>query len=188
MKNKTFKALIIVIVVQIVAFVGMVGYSNIAMKMINDTEEYKMKIEPYYVDGKTVYFDIVAKDGTIEYHLLSDFYYTLFEVKDGYAYIYDYTDEKPDTEQYMYLHNERSLQLAEYKINGLDGMNYDSFDNVVIDNAYITFKVHNGNLKVTGMYVGDITIEEWLLEPVTKSTELDDENMLDAIVDEDLLS
>ncbi len=188
MKNKTFKALIAVIVVQIVVFVGMSAYSIASINALKDAEEYKMKIEPDVMVSNVVHYDVVSGLFYVDY-IDHKNEYALIDISDGYAYFDDYVHRKPELRPYIEINKVNSKRLQNYEINNVEGVPYYSFNNATFENAYITFKVYNGNVEVTGMYIADVPIEEWLAEPITKPTDIDDENLLedDLLLDGSLL-
>ncbi len=185
MKNNTFKALIAVIVVQILAFVGMAGYSLKSYDDMMNSMEYKMAIEPKYL-----YEDYIAFTTTVsrDYEPVSaygrDYIIIDFE-ENGLAYFSEAVDEKPDDNFYIKGSKKNSELFGKYEIEKQDShFTFDFFD-MEYRESYIIFRVNKGNAMIMGMYIDGIPVEEWIKNPTLSpsqeeynNTPLDDELLL----------
>lgn len=165
MKKLLVSALILLIIVQLFVPVSMIANKY---DILNNGAEYKFKVEP--IDpydafrGRYVYIHPpsanieVADDETAEYALLK-------RDDEGFAYIHSLSDQKPEGADYVkgesrygrfrlpidrYYMDENLAPSAEKLVRG------DRKD------AYVTVRVKNGQLVVSGLYVDGIAIEEYV--------------------------
>ncbi len=167
MKNKTLKVLISVILVQILAFIAMAGYSVKAYDDIMNSTEYKMAIRPEYLYDDKISFTTRTNP---HYRTVGVYngYVTIAFDENGYAFFNEYVEEKPDDDLYVKTNTKNNKRFNEYKIEIADeyrDLSFSMYD-IEYEEAYIIFKINKGEAIVTAVYIDDIPIEEWIKNPV----------------------
>lgn len=185
MKNNTLKAFIAVILVQILAFIGMAGYSLKSYDAIMNSMEYKMAIEPKYLyDDRIEFTTTTSRD----YENVSAYgmkYVTIDFEENGLAYFSESVDEKPEGNFYIKANKKNSKLFGTYEIEKQNRhLAFDFFD-MEYREAYIVFKVNKGNAMIVGMYIDGIPVEEWIKNPPPSPTQENYDNT--SLVDEPLL-
>lgn len=162
MKNKSFTALAVAIAVQIAAFIGMAGYSVKSHNDIMSSAEYKMSV--YLMGGysDTVYFTTVTKGHYQYVNATNNGYITIAFEEDGMAYFNEKTDKRPEGDLYVKPNMKNCEKFNNYEIKNTDNDRFYDFTDNEYTEAYITFKAHNGEATVTGLYIDDVPAEEWI--------------------------
>ncbi len=183
MKNKTLKALVIVIAVQIVAFIGMAGYSIKSYDDVMNSIEYKMAIKPgMYYDNK---IEFTTKTNS-NYRTVGVYrgYITINFDENGLAYFDEYVEDKPNGSFYVRASAKNNERFREYEVDSEVEILSFSMREAEYDEAYIIFKANRGEAVVTGVYIDGIPFEEWAKNPVFKPMEETDD---DVVLDDYLL-
>lgn len=167
-KNKTFKILIPVIILQILVFSIMIIYSVKDNTEIQYGTEYTMLVDPIYLDEGEVIFSTRTNYNEILSWYLDDYNYAVIGVdKNGKAIFCDFTVQKPQDKDYVKINDNNVEKFHTYKTE-IDKDIYYSFSNISMEEPYIKFKVKDGNVLITELGIAGISIEEWIEEPVTK--------------------
>ncbi len=177
MKNKTLKALIIVIVVQIVAFIGMAGYSIKAYDDVMNAIEYKMAIIPnMFYDNK---IEFITKTNP-NYRTVGVYggYITINFEENGMAYFDEYVEDKPEGNFYVRANIKNNEKFREYEVDSEVEISSFSMREAEYEEAYIIFKANKGEAVVTGVYIDGIPFEEWVKNPVFKPMEETEDDLL----------
>lgn len=179
MKNKPLKLLIVVIVLQIAIFSSMIVYSVRFNSEIQKEAEYTMLIDLNYMQNNEVHFSTRTNDNVIlSWYLRSENQYAILGVdENGYAIVTKVVDDKPENQAYIKIDKESVKKFRSYEITETERAYYP-FNNAELENPYIKFKVKNGKVLVTELGIAGIPIEEWLKEPVTKETEIIEDEIL----------
>lgn len=162
LKKLTLPILIIVIIVQLLVPVSMVVYGNSAQTEVEKYgTQYVLDINIASIQKGKVIFSPVQYD--LWYPLYEDKYVLLGTYEDGKAYGESVSDEKPEDGDYLKPTQRNANRLDEYPVD-YDGEILSSrYHDLYTKDAYIKVKVYEGNLAVTGLYIEDIPIEEWVV-------------------------
>lgn len=163
-KRLTFPILIFAIILQLLLPVGMIGYS---IKTNNDVKklgtEYKLAVEVSYAEDNTVY--LYPK------HWFRYMQYAFISVdEDGKAYIFDYSDERPENGDYIRMDENTYKLLESIKVDCGDP------DYVYLNKeGYLLVKVYNGNILPLELYIEDTPAGEWFSHYWEDTTVYEDE-------------
>ena len=178
MKNKSLKILIAVMVLHLAVFSTMIIYSVKLNTEIQKEKEYTMLIDLDYMQNDEVHFSTRTNDNSSLSWYRGERRYAILGVdENGYATVIDVVDDKPENQAYIRIDKESVENFRLYEIEKAE-MRYYSFNNVLLEEPYIKFKVKNGKVLVTELGIANIPIEEWLKEPVTKESEIIDDEIL----------
>lgn len=157
LKKFTLPVTVAMIIVQLLVSVGMVIYGyDIESKILTEGVEYEMDIKLNYIAEDTVVFN--TKDYYIQRSLNNNWDVVLEKDENGRmvkglsdAYK-RYNGDKP----FIRATDGNIKQLSEYEVE------YNGEVLAPIVDAYITFVLYKGNIEVTGVYLDNIPVEEWI--------------------------
>ncbi len=184
MKNKSFAALVAVIVVQVVAFIGMAGYSVKSYDDIMNSMEYKMAVKPTIAYDNVIEFNTRTRNYYHYVDATNEGYITISFEENGMAYFYERVEEKPEGNFYVKPNRKNNKRFRSYEIKGVDREQSLNFYEIDYEEAYITFKVNKGEATITGLYIDNVPAEEWIKNPIVKPNQ---ENEFDVLNDDAVL-
>lgn len=147
--------LTLTIVLQILTPVGMIAYGNKAKEeLLSKGIDYKVRVSGVNIEDGYVTF---WSDDICCYSYKK--YIIIGTSDNGYAEIIDFTDSKPDCDNYIRSSEQNQELLTRYKI---DEKKEISYLYIPSKEAYATIKVYNGDAAVTGVFVDGVSVEEYI--------------------------
>ncbi len=147
--------LTLTIVLQILTPVGMIAYGNKAKEeLLSKGIDYKVRVSGINIaDGYVTFWS----DDICCYSYKK--YIIIGTSDNGYAEIIDFSDSKPDCDNYIRDSEQNQELLTRYKID--EKTNIPNFY-IATAEAYATIKVYKGNAAVTEVFIDGVPVEEYI--------------------------
>lgn len=147
--------LALTIVLQILTPVGMIAYGNKAKEeLLSKGIDYKVRVSGVNIsDGYVTFWS----DDICCYSYKK--YIIIGTSDDGYAEVIDFSDSKPDCDNYIRFSEQNRELLSRYKVD--EKTNIPNYY-IATAEAYATIKVYKGDAVVTGVFVDGVPVEDYI--------------------------
>lgn len=147
--------LALTIVLQILTPVGMIAYGNKAKEeLLSKGIDYKVRVSGVKIsDGYVTFWS----DDICCYSYKK--YIIIGTSDDGYAEVIDFSDSKPDCDNYIRSSEQNQELLSRYKVD--EKTNIPNYY-IATAEAYATIKVYKGDVVVTGVFVDGLPVEKYI--------------------------